>query len=51
MVVGALMSDQRIMAGGLIVAFLPLTFGLGRVLVHVFRDLVQDARRPVCAIS
>ncbi len=44
MIVGAVMQDQRIMAGGLVLAFLPLIFGLGRVLVHVFRDLVQDAR-------
>lgn len=44
MVVGALMQGQRIMAAGLIVAFLPLTFGLGRVLVHVLTDLVHDVR-------
>ncbi len=44
MIVGALMQNQRIMTGGLVLAFLPLTFGLGRVLLHVFRDLAQGVR-------
>ncbi len=44
MVVGALMDGQRIMAAGLVLAFLPLTFGLGRVLAHVLRDLVHDVQ-------
>ena len=42
MIAGALMQGQRIMLAGLVIAFLPLTYGLGRVLVHVFRDLVRD---------
>ncbi len=41
-VIGGVMDHQRVMATGLIVAFAPLTFGLGRVLVHVFRDFVRD---------
>ena len=44
MIVGAVIEQQRVMGVGLIIAFLPLTFGLGRVLVHVFRDLVRDFR-------
>ncbi len=44
MIVGAAMQDRRIMAGGLVLAFLPLIFGLGRVLVHVLRDLVHDVQ-------
>lgn len=41
-IAGGVMERQRVMAIGLAIAFLPLTFGLGRVLVHVFRDLIQD---------
>ena len=39
---GGVMGAQRVMALGMAIAFVPLLFGLGRVLVHVFRDLVRD---------
>ncbi len=44
MIVGGVLDHQRVMATGLIVAFVPLAFGLGRVLVHVFADFVRDFR-------
>ena len=44
MVVGGVMDRPRVMGVGLIISFLPLTFGLGRVLVHVLRDFVGDFR-------
>lgn len=44
MIVGSVMQYQHLMTIGLAIAFLPLTFGLGRVLIHVLRDFVQDAR-------
>lgn len=42
MIAGGVKDNSRVMAAGLIVAFLPLTFGLGRVLMHVLRDFVRD---------
>ncbi len=44
MVVGGVMQHQRSMAIGLVLAFGPLTVGLGRILIDVFRDFVQDVR-------